>query len=178
MPPALVETDNERRATLGRRRHAGQADESRIHGDYWDLIRNADASPDWKNSREFFGRCIVPRKSHTEPRSLSTGSGREPDGGGPVEPTASRCASRVAARPRRAEVRGPGYKSCFATPPRARPNERQRGAQPLRSDRYRSNVWVKVWNPLASSAPPLLFHVLAPLPRLTTSPGLPKTLSV
>ena len=31
-------------------------------------IRAHDDNPDWINSREFFGRGIVPRKPHTEPR--------------------------------------------------------------------------------------------------------------
>jgi transposase len=39
---------------------------ARMHRDYWGLIR--DASLDWKNSTQFFGRGVIPRLPHTEPR--------------------------------------------------------------------------------------------------------------
>ena len=41
-----------------------------MHRDYWGLIHAASDldSPDWNNSREFFGHGVIPRRPHTEPR--------------------------------------------------------------------------------------------------------------
>jgi hypothetical protein len=62
--------------TLARLMKAGAPVIARMHGDYWDLIRAADSSPDWNNSREFFGRGVIPRKPHTEPRGRYAGRQR------------------------------------------------------------------------------------------------------
>jgi hypothetical protein len=39
---------------------------ARLRAGYWGLIH--DASLDWKNSSEFFGKGVIPRAPHTEPR--------------------------------------------------------------------------------------------------------------
>jgi transposase len=56
----------ERDGTLRRLMQAGEPVVQRMHNRYWGLLR--DASISWDNSREFFGRGIIPRKPHTEPR--------------------------------------------------------------------------------------------------------------
>src|SRR4029450_6561813 len=52
--------------TLARLMQAGAPVIARMRADYWDLI--CDAPIDWNNSREFFGRGVIPRLPHTEPR--------------------------------------------------------------------------------------------------------------
>jgi hypothetical protein len=56
----------ERDGTLRKLFEAGEPVIARMHADYWDLIR--DAPINWNNSREFFGKGVVPRLPHTEPR--------------------------------------------------------------------------------------------------------------
>jgi len=56
----------ERDGTMARLMQAGEPVVARMHRDYWGLIR--DASLDWKNSSEFFGKGVIPRLPHAEPR--------------------------------------------------------------------------------------------------------------
>ena len=55
---------------LARLMEAGQLVIARMHDGYWGLIHDAslDASRDWKNSREFFGRGVIPKLPHAQPR--------------------------------------------------------------------------------------------------------------
>jgi hypothetical protein len=58
----------------------------RMRAGYWGLIR--DASRDWRNSSEFFGKGVIPRAPHTEPRGsyadrrrlVPVGCSEPPDG--------------------------------------------------------------------------------------------------
>jgi transposase len=52
--------------TLARLMEAGAPVIERMRAGYWGLIR--DASLDWRNSTEFFGKGVIPRKPHSEPR--------------------------------------------------------------------------------------------------------------
>jgi transposase len=56
----------ERDGTLARLMQAGAPAIKRMHGIYWGLIR--DASLDWQNSREFWGRGIMPKQPHLQPK--------------------------------------------------------------------------------------------------------------
>jgi transposase len=56
--------------TLARLMKAGAPVIARMRAGYWGLIHAASdtGSPDWRTSSEFFGRGVIPRKPHTEPR--------------------------------------------------------------------------------------------------------------
>ena len=45
---------------------AGKPAIERMHRTYWGLIR--DATLDWKNSQEFFGKGVIPRQPHLQPK--------------------------------------------------------------------------------------------------------------
>jgi len=49
---------------------AGEPAIARMYGIYWGAIRKRtlDASLDWQNSREFWGRGIMPKQPHLQPK--------------------------------------------------------------------------------------------------------------
>ena len=52
--------------TMARLMEAGQPVVQRMRCTYWGLVR--DATLDWKNSSEFFGRGVIPRLPHLQPK--------------------------------------------------------------------------------------------------------------
>jgi Putative transposase of IS4/5 family (DUF4096) len=68
--------------TLARLMQAGAPVIARMRATYWGLLRAASDtdSPDWKHSSEFFGRGVIPRLPHTQPRGRYAGRQRAPTG--------------------------------------------------------------------------------------------------
>jgi hypothetical protein len=60
--------------TLPRLMEAGAPVIARMHANYWDLIH--DAPINWNNSREFFGRGVIPKLPHAQPRGRYAGRQR------------------------------------------------------------------------------------------------------
>jgi hypothetical protein len=56
----------QRDGTLPRVMQADKPAIERRHLTYWGLIR--DATLDWKNSQEFFGKGVIPRQPHLQPK--------------------------------------------------------------------------------------------------------------
>jgi transposase len=56
--------------TLARLMEAGAPVIRRMRRTYWGLVRAASDtdSPDWKHSSEFFGRGVIPRQPHMQPK--------------------------------------------------------------------------------------------------------------
>ena len=52
--------------TLARLVKAGEKVIERMRRTYWGLIR--DATLDWQNSSEFFGKGVIPRQPHLQPK--------------------------------------------------------------------------------------------------------------
>lgn len=52
--------------TMARLMEAGAPVIERMRRTYWGLIR--DASLDWQNSSEFFGKGVIPRQPHLQPK--------------------------------------------------------------------------------------------------------------
>jgi len=64
--------------TLARLMQAGAPVIVRMRNTYWGLIHAASDtdSPDWRTSSEFFGKGVIPRAPHTEPRGRYAGRQR------------------------------------------------------------------------------------------------------
>ena len=56
--------------TLAKLMQAGAPVIARMRNVYWGRIRAASDvdSPDWRTSREFFGRGVIPRAPHVQPK--------------------------------------------------------------------------------------------------------------
>jgi transposase len=52
--------------TMAKLMQAGEPVVQRMRRTYWDLIRNATLN--WQNSGEFFGRGVIPRQPHLQPK--------------------------------------------------------------------------------------------------------------